>query len=43
MSNTVHVNGINQQTTEKEVRDFFSFWYVCLHYSLHFPAMLTFT
>jgi hypothetical protein len=27
MSNTVHVEGIASQTTEKEVRDFFSFWY----------------
>lgn len=29
MSNqtTVHVSGIAPATTEKEVRDFFSFWY----------------
>jgi len=26
MSNTVHVKGISSQTSEKEVRDFFSFW-----------------
>lgn len=26
MSNTVHVKGISGQTSEKEVRDFFSFW-----------------
>jgi hypothetical protein len=25
---TVHVSGISPATTEKEVRDFFSFWYV---------------
>lgn len=29
MSSTVHVQGISSQTTEKEVRDFFSFWYAC--------------
>lgn len=28
MSTTVHVEGISPQTSEKEVRDFFSFWYV---------------
>jgi hypothetical protein len=27
-SNVVHVKGIAPATTEKEVRDFFSFWYV---------------
>jgi hypothetical protein len=27
-SNVVHVKGIAATTTEKEVRDFFSFWYV---------------
>lgn len=26
--NTVHVSNIAAGTTEKEVRDFFSFWYV---------------
>jgi len=26
MSNTVNVKGISHETTEKEVRDFFSFW-----------------
>lgn len=26
MSTTVHVKGISHQTSEKEVRDFFSFW-----------------
>lgn len=26
MSNTVHVKGIGSETSEKEVRDFFSFW-----------------
>ena len=26
MSTTVHVKGISGQTSEKEVRDFFSFW-----------------
>ena len=26
MSTTVHVKGISSQTSEKEVRDFFSFW-----------------
>lgn len=25
--NTVNVKGISQETSEKEVRDFFSFWY----------------
>lgn len=28
-SNVVYVKGIAPSTTEKEVRDFFSFWYVC--------------
>jgi hypothetical protein len=27
-SSTVHVSGISPATSEKEVRDFFSFWYV---------------
>lgn len=27
-SNVVYVKGIAPATTEKEVRDFFSFWYV---------------
>jgi hypothetical protein len=27
MSNTVHVKNISSQTSEKEVREFFSFWY----------------
>lgn len=26
MSSTIHVKGISSQTSEKEVRDFFSFW-----------------
>jgi hypothetical protein len=26
MATTVHVNNIAAETTEKEVRDFFSFW-----------------
>lgn len=26
--NTVNVKGISHETSEKEVRDFFSFWYV---------------
>lgn len=32
MSNqtTVHVSGISPATSEKEVRDFFSFWYVII-------------
>lgn len=25
---TVNVKGVSHETTEKEVRDFFSFWYV---------------
>ena len=25
---TVHVQGISHETSEKEVKDFFSFWYV---------------
>lgn len=27
---TVHVSNISSQTTEKDVRDFFSFWYALL-------------
>lgn len=27
-ASTVHVSGISHTTSEKEVRDFFSFWYV---------------
>jgi hypothetical protein len=28
MSGTTKVEGISHETTEKEARDFFSFWYV---------------
>lgn len=28
MSTTVNVKNISSQTSEKEIRDFFSFWYV---------------
>lgn len=30
MANTVQVTGIAKDTPEKEVRDFFSFWYGCV-------------
>ena len=41
MSNTVHVKGISSQTSEKEVRDFFSFWYVKQVFNLRTCTSLT--
>jgi hypothetical protein len=34
MSTTVHVKGISHETSEKEVKDFFSFWYESQFYML---------